>query len=185
MKPRVAIGETNRDRKSLLALTLLAGLLVILTLCLGRAASQEDDRGLAQVTLGKAKVSIDYGRPALKGRDPLSMIAPGEVWRVGSDAPTTFRSTADLVFDGVRVPKGKDYLLVRYIEKGVWSLLFSSKPPQDYEPSAKAAEVPIQLEASKDPVDTLTIRLERQGQKGTLVIAWGSLRLTGSFTQAK
>jgi len=168
-----------------MALGLAPALLVILPLCSARAAAQGSDRGLARVTLGKVKVSIDYGRPTLKSRDPLSMIAPGEIWRVGSDAPTTFDSTQDLVFDGVRVPRGKHYLLVRYITKGAWSLLFSSKPPEDYEPSAKVAEVPIRLETSKDPDNELTIRLEGHGERCTLIISWGSLRLTGIFSAAK
>ncbi|MGH9453181.1 MAG: DUF2911 domain-containing protein [Terriglobia bacterium] len=150
-----------------------------------RTAARGNDRGLSQLTLGKAKVSIDYGRPILKGRDPLSLMGQGEIWRAGADAPTTFDSTADLDFAGVRVPKGKHYLLVRYVEKGVWSLLISSKPAEDYEPSAKVAEVPMQLETSKDPGNELTIGLGGQGQQGKLVISWGRLRLTGRFSVAK
>ncbi|HUY13056.1 MAG TPA: DUF2911 domain-containing protein [Terriglobia bacterium] len=176
----------NRSITRSMAPGLALALLAISPLCSARAAAPRSDRGLAQVTLGgKVKVSIDYGRPILNGRDPLSMIAPGEIWRAGSDAPTTFDSTQDLVFDSVRVPIGKHYLLVRYITKGAWSLLFSSKPPEDYEPSAKVAEVPIQLETSKDPDNELSIRLEGHGQKCTLIISWGSLRLTGIFSAVK
>ncbi|MGH9432474.1 MAG: DUF2911 domain-containing protein [Terriglobia bacterium] len=167
------------------SLLLPAMLLSLWALLPVRTTAQGNDRGLAQLTLGKAKVSIDYGRPTLRGRNPLSLIGPGEIWQAGADAPTTFESNADLDFDGVRVPQGEHYLVARYIERGAWSLLFSSKPAQDYEPSAKVAEVPVRFQTSKDPQDELTIRLEGRSQKGTLVISWGTLRLTGRFSVAK
>jgi Protein of unknown function (DUF2911) len=163
------------------ALTLLA---VPVLLAAGTTA-RGNERGLAQVTLGKVKISIDYGRPTLKGRDPLSLISPGEIWRAGADAPSTFESSADLDFDGIRVPKGRHYLLVRYVATGVWSLLFSSRPAEAYEPRAKVAEVPVELRRTDDPHDELTIHLEVGGQKGTLRISWGSLLLASPFTVAK
>lgn len=185
MKSRAGKAEASRAKKRTTTLLLPVALLAIFPVFPGWAAAHGNDRGLARMTLGKAKVSIDYGRPTLKGRDPLSLIGPGEIWRAGADAPTTFDSTADLDFGGVRVPKGKHYLLVRYVEKGVWSLLFSSKPAEDYEPSAKVAEVPVQLETSRDPGDELTISLDGQGQRGALVISWGRLRLAGTFSLTK
>ena len=185
MMSRSAKKGLTRGLKRLSSLGLSAVFLAAFYWCSARAAAPEENRGLVQAVLGHVKVSIDYGRPALNGRDPLSMIAPGDIWRVGADAPNTFSSTADLEFDGVRVPKGEHFLLVRYIDKGAWSLLFSSKPPQDYEPGAKVAEVPVQLEPSKDAENILTIRLDGNGPKRAFVISWGTLRLTGTLSVAK
>lgn len=144
-----------------------------------------NDRGEAKATIGGARVSISYGRPALKGRDMLKQIQPGKLWRIGADAPTTVESDADLDFGGARVPKGKHVLLARYIEAGKWSLVVSSKDASHYEPSARIAEVPLELQEVKDPAEEVTIQLTNQGGHGVIEIAWGKTRLVGSFAAAK
>ena len=75
--------------------------------------AQGNSRGEASATIGSAHVSIDYGRPMLKGRDPLSMIKPGQVWRLGANTPTTIDTDQDLLFGATRVPKGKHILLAQ------------------------------------------------------------------------
>lgn len=144
-----------------------------------------NDRGEAKATIGNANVSIDYGRPSLKGRDPLKMIQPGQLWRIGADAPTTLTSDVDLDFGGTRVPKGKHILLARLIEPRKWSLIVSAKSAFQYEPSAKLAEAPIELQEGKDSVELLTIQLSNKGGHGVIEIVWGTMRLVASFALAK
>ena len=144
-----------------------------------------NERGTAKATIGGATVTIDYGRPTLKGRDLMKMIQPGAVWRIGSDAPTTIELDADFDFGGTRVPKGKHILLANFIVPGKWSLLVSSKPASQYDAGAKLAEVPLEFQESKDPVDEVTIQLSAKGGQGIIEIAWGTMRLEGSFSLAK
>ena len=144
-----------------------------------------NERGTAKATIGSASVTIDYSRPMLKGRDLMKMIQPGDVWRIGSDAPTTIGSDADLDFGGTRVPKGKHILLAHCIGPGKWSLVVSSKPASQFDPGAKVAEVPMELQESKDSVEEVTIQLSARGGQGVIGIAWGNMRLTGSFSVAK
>jgi hypothetical protein len=139
----------------------------------------------AKATIGGAHVSVDYGRPSLKGRDPMKMIQPGQLWRLGADKPTTLESDKDLDFGGTRVPKGKYILLARYTEPGKWSLVVSTKSVFQYEPSAKVAEVPMTFREENDSVETLSIQLSAQGDNGVVEVAWGKLRLSGSFSVAK
>lgn len=163
-------------------------ILSIFIVCMGTALdsmAHGNHRGEAKATIGNAKVSVEYGRPSLKGRDLLKMIHPGNMWRIGADAPTTLDSDADLDFGGTRVRKGKHILLARYIEPGKWSLVVSSKSAHDYEPSAKLAEVPLELQEGKDPVDELTIRLSNKGGLAAIEIAWGTMKLFSSFAPAK
>ncbi len=123
----------NSKRLSVLG---AVGLLALLAL---NGVAHGNERGAAKATIGGATVTIDYGRPRLKGRDLLKLIQPGALWRLGSDAPTTIESDADLDFGGTRVAKGKHILLAHYIEPGKWSLVVSSKPASQYDPGANAA----------------------------------------------
>ncbi len=142
-------------------------------------------RGEAKGTVGNAKVSIEYGRPALRGREMLKKIKPGQLWRIGADAPTTIESDADLVFGGTRVPKGKHILLARLAEPGKWSLVVSSKSIFEYEPAAKLAEAPMEIQEAKIPVEELTIKLTSKASQGVIEIAWGTSRLLASLGPAQ
>ncbi len=143
-----------------------------------------NERGSAKATINGAHISIDYGRPALKGRDMLKQIKPGNVWRIGADAPTTLESDKELNFGGTIVPKGKHILLARLVEPGKWTLVFSSKSAFQYEPSAKLAEVPLKLEEASDSDELVTIGLTDKDGTGVIEIAWGKMRLSASFKPA-
>jgi hypothetical protein len=134
-----------------LTLTLVVVGLLALTTLAGVAAGQ--DHGETKATIGKANVSIEYGRPLLKGRDPIKMMEPGKVWRIGSNAPTTITSDVDLDFGGTRIAKGKQILLARLAEPGKWSLVLATKNVFQYEPSAKLAETPMELKQDKESVE--------------------------------
>jgi hypothetical protein len=143
-----------------------------------------NERGSVKATINGAHVSIDYGRPALKGRDMLKQIQPGDVWRIGADAPTTLESDKELNFGGTIVPKGKHILLAHLVEPGTWTLVFSSKSAFQYEPSAKLAEVPLTLEEASDSAELVTIQVTDKGGTGIIEIAWGKMRLSASFKPA-
>src|SRR5688572_31372499 len=62
---------------------------------------------LTEWVLDEAVITIQYGRPYLKGRTIGQDIVPySEVWRVGADEATTLTSDADLVFGDLTVPAG-------------------------------------------------------------------------------
>jgi hypothetical protein len=182
---RIIFEQEKSAMKKFARLTLsllVVGLLVLTTLA-GMAAAQ--DRGETKATIGNANVSIEYGRAFLKGRDPLKMMEPGKVWRIGSNAPTTITSDVDLDFGGTRIAKGKNILLARLAEPGKWSLLVSTKNVFQYEPSAKLAEVPIEVKQDKESVEQLTITLTNKDGRGVIEIAWETSRLLASFGVAK
>jgi len=144
-----------------------------------------NEEGSAKITLGETHVSIDFRRPMLKGRDLMKMIHPGDLWRLGADVPTTLESDGDLDFGGTRVPKGKYVLLARYPEPGKWTLVVSSKDRNHYEPSAKIAEIPLEVQQAPDSVEAMNITLVNGGAGAVIEISWGTSRLRGSFTAAK
>ncbi len=142
------------------------------------ALAHGNERAAAKATIGGVHVSIDYSQPTLKGRDPLKMTQPGKVWRLGADAPTSIECDKPLSFGAATVPKGKHILLARYDSAGKWTLIVSTKPYNQYEDSAKLAEIPLTQSETSDPVEALTIKLTDQG---TIEVRWGKLRLAGSF----
>ncbi|HVB28989.1 MAG TPA: DUF2911 domain-containing protein [Terriglobia bacterium] len=146
--------------------------------------AQGNTRGEAKATVGSAHVSIDYGRPMLKGRDPLGMLKPGQVWRLGASAPTTLDSDQDLLFGNTRVPKGKHILLAKLVEPGKWVLLVSSKAFNEYEPDAKIAEAPMQVDNAPESVEEMVIKLSGHQGQGDIEVAWGTSRLAASFRVA-
>jgi hypothetical protein len=165
-------------------------LITLLTACalagLALAAlAHGNEEGSAKATIGNTKVSIDFRRPMLKGRDLMTLVHPGDLWRLGADAPTTIESDGDLDFGGTRVPKGKHILLARFVEPGKWTLVVSSKDRTHYEPSAKLAEIPMEVQQAPDSVEAMNIELTNKGGKGEIVVAWGTYRLTASFAPAK
>lgn len=162
----------------------VGAIIVFCSLAAGMALAHGNPRGNATAAIGKTKVSVDYGRIYLKGRDLMKMIEVGQLWRVGADAPTTITSNAPLIFGGQRVPAGSHILLARYVEPGHWTLVVSSKSAFEYQPAAKLAEIPLDLTSGQPLIDLLTVTLQSRGGQGTIEIAWGAYRLTGSFQPA-
>ena len=164
----------------------LIGIATVTLIALMTSASMAHgaERGSVKATINGAHISIDYGRPALRGRDMLKQIEPGQLWRIGADAPTTLESDKELNFSGTIVPKGKHILLARLVEPGKWTLVFSSKSVFQYEPSAKLAEIPLTFQEASDSAELVTIQLTNKDGTGIIEIAWGKMRLSASFKPA-
>ena len=156
----------------------------LLVLMSSAGLAHGNERGSVTATINGAHISIDYGRPALRGRDMLGQIRPGQLWRIGADAPTTLESDKELNFGGTIVPKGKHILLARLVEPGKWTLVFSSKSVFQYEPSAKLAEIPLTFQEASDSAELVTIQLTDKDGTGVIEIAWGKMRLSASFKPA-
>jgi len=64
-------------------------------------------RDTVEATVGAARLWIDYGRPALRGRDVwVNGVLGDTLWRTGANAATQLRTNVDLVVGGATVPAG-------------------------------------------------------------------------------
>jgi hypothetical protein len=93
------------------------------------ALAQGSPRGTTSVDIGGKKVSIDYGRPALKGRslDDLTKQLPTDrMWRAGDNQVTTLTTETALSIGGKTVPAGKYSLYVYAPASGDWALAINS-----------------------------------------------------------
>ena len=144
------------------------------------------DRGHAFLSVGEHEVVISYGRPALDGRDMLSQLQAGSLWRLGMNEATEIESTSALVAADQIVPAGRYTLFARYLGGESWELLVNRKTGQwgafEHDPTLDIAKIPLTVQKSTGSIDRLTIGLEPSSDDaGRLTIAWGDLRLTAEF----
>jgi hypothetical protein len=134
----------------------------ILTVVSSGIALAQNPRGTAEATISGGKVTIEYGRPTLRGRDVLAEAPVGTVWRTGADQSTTFTSAADLTVGGKLVPKGSYSLFTRRTGEKDWSLIFNKQTGQwgtDHDASQDLVQVPLKWEQKASGPEQFTIEL--------------------------
>ncbi|HUQ88485.1 MAG TPA: DUF2911 domain-containing protein [Vicinamibacterales bacterium] len=133
-----------------------------------------------------ANVSIEYGRPALKGRTPGKDIDPydGREWRTGADEATTLKTDKPLKFGTLNVPAGT-YTLYTIPTGGTWHLIVSKKTGQwgiPYPQGEDLGRAPMKAGTAPKPAEQLTITVQDTAAGGTLHIDWGTTRASIPFT---
>ncbi len=156
--------------------------------CAVAALAQGNPRGTSSITLKGKTVSVEYGRPSLKGRttdDLLGKLPPQGVWRLGADASTTFKTGVDLDFVDAVVPAGEYSLwLAKASGDNSWNLVFNKQHGQwgtEHDPSQDAYFVPLKASKAAKPIEMVTLTLSKAGRTGKLRIQWGTLEVSASF----
>ena len=139
-----------------------------------------------KATVGGANISIEYGRPYIRGRKIMGGLVPyGRVWRTGADAATTLTTSKPLVIGGTTVPAGKITLYTLPAEDQ-WKLILNKQTGQwgtEYDQAQDLGRVDLTKKTLTAPVDQLTIAIEPgAGNAGTLKISWESTELSIPFT---
>jgi hypothetical protein len=168
------------------------GVLGVLTAMsfVGMAFAQAGPRGTSSLTLHGKTVSVEYGRPSLRGRSTdelLGKLPAGGFWRMGSNKSTTLKTDIDLAFGDVTVPAGEYSLWMQKQEDNSWKLVFNKAHGQwgtDHDASQDFASVPLTASTNAQPVEMVTITLHKEGKGGTLTVQWGTLQTVANF-QAK
>jgi hypothetical protein len=159
----------------------------LLAVTVGSALAQRNPRATAQISLGGKMVSVEYGRPSLKGRkmsELLDQLKPGDVWRLGADKSTTFSTATDLQFGDVAVPGGEYSLWVGRGEGDSWKLVFNKQHGQwgtQHDASQDLASAPLKVTKSSSSAEMVTIGLTKAGGGGVITIQWGDMKMTASF----
>jgi hypothetical protein len=131
-----------------------------------------------------ASISIEYGRPFLKGREESKLMPPGQPWRTGADEATTLKTDKPLKFGTLAVPAGT-YTLYSVPGATTWQLIVSKRTGQDgipYPEGQDLGRAPMSVGKTAAPVEQLTISIDDTSTGGTLRIEWGSTRATVPFT---
>lgn len=139
------------------------------------AFAQMNPRGEARVTLAGQTIVVDYGRPALKGRDMLGRAEVGQDWRMGADGATVLKTPVALTFGKTVVAPGEYVMKARKVSDPEWVL----KLQRD---DTVVAEIPLQAKTLAESVELFTIDLAEERGKGVFRMSWGNRELSAAFT---
>jgi hypothetical protein len=170
-------------------------------LAIGAYAQPSNPRGTAAASVGGKQVTVDYGRPSLKGRNMdelLKQLPEDRIWRAGENQVTTLKTEGDLLIGGKKVPAGKYSLYVHAPAQGDWSIAINSdlgiplgklwdKAPDNvknepwphlegYEKNIAGKEVaraPMKSGTASPVAEMFTIDMKPAGSGATMVLSWG------------
>jgi len=133
-----------------------------------------------------ANISVEYGRPSLKGRVPGKDIDPyeGKEWRTGADEQTTLKTDKALKFGTLAVPAGS-YGLHTIPVNGTWQLIISKRASGwgiPYPAGQDLGRVPMTMGKPAKAAEQLTITIEDTASGGALHVEWGGTKATAPFT---
>jgi hypothetical protein len=131
-------------------------------------------RDSAKATLGPAHLTIDYSRPAVRGRQIWGTIVPWDaVWRLGADMATHFTTDVDLTIGETLVPAGR-YTLWMFPSESAPKLIVSRAVNvfgTNYDPSKDFARIPLARQNGVEAAERLTLSLG----DGALAIRWADV----------
>lgn len=133
-----------------------------------------------------ANISIQYGRPALKGRDESKMMPIGAEWRTGADVATIITSDKALKFGDVTLQPGS-YTINTVPGATEWHIVFGKlgDPKQwgvPYKKELEIGRVPMKLGKTAAPIELVTFHIEPAKSAGTLKVEWGTKSASVPFT---
>jgi hypothetical protein len=146
------------------------------------AAAEQNSRGFgalsprdsAKAAFGSAHLTIDYSRPAVRGRPIWGNVVPwNAVWRLGADMATHFTTDVDLTIGETAVPAGR-YTLWMLPSESEPRLIVSSAVNvfgTQYNPARDFARIPLTRRPATTPAERLTLSVE----DGALAIRWADV----------
>ena len=174
-------------RRSLVALVVIFAAAVFV---IARAQQpRKSPHETVKATVDGANISIEYGRPYMKGRKVEGGLIPYDsVWRTGADEATTLTSDKALTIGGTPVPAGK-HTLWTAASPTEWKLVINKQTGQwgtDYDEKQDLARVPMTKKTLSTPVEQFTIAIEpKSGGGGEIKLAWNVTEASVPFTVNK
>jgi len=136
-------------------------------------------RDTLRVTVGGATLTLDYGRPAKRGRVLFGSLVPyGEVWRTGANAATVLTCDRSLDFAGTRVPAGR-YSVWTVPGPDRWTLILNGEAGQwgtQHHADRDLFSLEMKVSALPVAVERFTASVEVAGEGGELRLDWDTTR---------
>ncbi len=162
----------RHDRGWMLA---LAGLLAGVTAA--NAQVRASERGGVFQQINGTTITIDYGRPALRGREQVygGQIPWGTVWTPGANWATTLETDHDLTIDGRTLARGK-YSVWMEVQPDRWTVILDPRARMFHTAHPKPDSAQFRFQVSPEAVqgpDLLTWSFSGMSASGTTVqMAW-------------
>lgn len=171
----------------------------------GEAAVQVGGQYEERRYVGGKWITVDYGRPILRGRSNIfgagdsygnAANAGAPVWRAGANQSTRLNTEVDLEFGGKKLPAG-EYSMFVELKEGAWTLIFSThaakagfREPGEglwgaygYTPDKDVLRVAMEVGTSPHSVEQFTIAfLDMSESGGTLALTWEKTVASAAFS---
>ncbi len=154
----------------------------------GQSLGLLSPRDTVRANVGGAALMVDYSRPSKRGRTIFgSTIVPwGEVWRLGANAATQFRTDKALEIGGVTLPAGFYTLWAVPQQSGSWKLLINSQTGQwgtAHDASKDIYALDLNVGSLPQPAERFTISVTPSGSSGGVFnFDWDTTRASIPFT---
>jgi Protein of unknown function (DUF2911) len=136
-------------------------------------------------TIDGAHISIEYGRPYLKGREESKMMPADSPWRTGADQATVLTTDKPLKFGTVSLAPGA--YTINTQPGAEWQLIVGrlEKPGQwgiPYNPKLELGRAPMKAGKAAKPVEQVTIAIDDTPAGANLRVEWGTTSVVAPFT---
>ena len=141
-------------------------------------------------------ITVDYGRPVLRGRENIfgtgadygkTVNPDSAIWRAGANETTRLTTQVPLELGGKTIPAGEYNMFVDLKEKA-WTMVLSTQPRQpkydpndkvllygayNYDPKFDTLRAPMRLSTSAISIEQFTIGFaDVKSDRGVLYMAW-------------
>ena len=181
---------------------------LLLVTHLAHAQRPASPRGEAATQIGEAWITVDYGRPILRGRTDIfgsgdtygdQVRRRASVWRVGANKSTRLNTEIDLQF-GTETLAAGEYSVFAELAEDEWILIFSNHAAKtsgreegpgiwgayEYSKDMDALRVSMQVHRYDVSVDQFTISFQNvTSEGGTLAMLWEHTKATVDFKVVK
>ncbi len=151
-------------------------------------APQPSPKAKVMQTVGLTDVTVEYSRPAMKGRDIFGGLVPyGKLWRTGANENTLITFSDEVKFGGKNVEAGT-YAIYTKPGKDQWEVILYTDTnnwgnPAEWDASKIAASVMAKTEKLNMPQESWTIAINELSMDGAhLQMMWDKTLVRVPFT---
>ncbi|ARN77437.1 dihydrolipoamide dehydrogenase [Nonlabens spongiae] len=151
-------------------------------------APQPSPKAKVMQTVGLTDVTVEYSRPAMKGRDIFGGLVPyGKLWRTGANENTLITFSDEVKFGGKNVEAGT-YAIYTKPGKDQWEVMLYTDTnnwgnPAEWDASKVAASVMAKTEKLNMPQESWTIAINELSMGGAhLQMMWDETLVRVPFT---
>jgi hypothetical protein len=132
--------------------------------------------------VGVTKISIDYSRPSLKGREIFGNLVPyGKLWRTGANEATEITFTTNIQIGETALQAGT-YTLFSIPNKDKWTIILNSELGQwgdfAFDASKNILTYEATVSSNTDVYEGFTIQFEDVNNGFNMLLLWDALKVT-------